>query len=219
MASPNKELEWAFKRLAQSQNNRLDTLRFNATMSGLNNDAIPPLQINYLCQGMGMQAAKWLKTPDAALTPFLACTTNLGWLLIVEQTPQGNWVGRSQNADHIVDPQQLDDACVVINTGTRAVGFGLQALFGAKKEDDTFISNVYASLRLYRRDIIEACVASVFIGMLTLVTSLFSMQVYDRVIPTRSGYTLIILSSGVLLAILRWERRRYCISDIDRGCY
>jgi len=44
--------------------------------------------------------------------------------------------------------------------------------------------------------------ASAFIGLLSLGTSLFSMQVYDRVIPVRSDYTLIILGVGVLIAIL-----------------
>jgi ATP-binding cassette subfamily C protein LapB len=48
----------------------------------------------------------------------------------------------------------------------------------------------------------EAVAASAFIGMLALITSLFSMQVYDRVIPTRSDDTLIVLTLGVSLSIL-----------------
>lgn len=45
-------------------------------------------------------------------------------------------------------------------------------------------------------------IASLMINFLALASSLFSMQVYDRVIPTHSEYTLIILSSGVALVIL-----------------
>jgi len=132
----------------------------------------------------------------------LACTENLGWVLLTEQTPQGNWIAVSRKAKHIIAPEALADVCATVETGTRTVGFGWKALFGKVDAEDSIISNVYAALRLYRRDIIEACVASLFIGLLTLVTSLFSMQVYDRVIPTRSGYTLVILASGVLLAII-----------------
>ncbi len=53
----------------------------------------------------------------------------------------------------------------------------------------------------YRGELLEASLASLFIGILAFTTSLFSMQVYDRVIPTRSEYTLLILSLGVLLSI------------------
>lgn len=202
MASTHQNLAWAFKRLAQNQNNRLDNLRFNAAFQSLPESAAAPQLLAQLCQAMGMQNPQWLKAPDVVLLPCLACTENLGWVLLTEQTPQGNWVAVSRKAKHIIAPEALADVCATVETDTRTVGFGWKALFGKVDAEDSFISNVYAALRLYRRDIIEACVASLFIGLLTLVTSLFSMQVYDRVIPTRSGYTLVILASGVLLAII-----------------
>ena len=202
MASTHQNLAWAFKRLAQNQNNRLDNLRFNAAFQSLPESAAAPQLLAQLCQAMGMQNPQWLKAPDVVLLPCLACTENLGWVLLTEQTPQGNWIAVSRTAKHIIAPEALADVCATVETGTRTVGFGWKALFGKVDAEDSFISNVYAALRLYRRDIIEACVASLFIGLLTLVTSLFSMQVYDRVIPTRSGYTLVILASGVLLAII-----------------
>ena len=202
MASTHQNLAWAFKRLAQNQNNRLDNLRFNAAFQSLPESAAAPQLLAQLCQAMGMQNPQWLKAPDVVLLPCLACTENLGWVLLTEQTPQGNWIAVSRKAKHIIAPEALADVRATVETGTRTVGFGWKALFGKVDAEDSFISNVYAALRLYRRDIIEACVASLFIGLLTLVTSLFSMQVYDRVIPTRSGYTLVILASGVLLAII-----------------
>lgn len=58
------------------------------------------------------------------------------------------------------------------------------------------------TLGSYRGVFTEAIVASLAINVLALATSMFSMQVYDRVIPTQSQYTLIILSTGVGLAIL-----------------
>ena len=80
------------------------------------------------------------------------------------------------------------------------MGIGL-GIFSKASDELTFFSNVQQTLLLYRRELIEACVASAFIGFLALATSLFSMQVYDRVIPTRSEYTLMILSAGVLISI------------------
>jgi ATP-binding cassette subfamily C protein LapB len=47
-----------------------------------------------------------------------------------------------------------------------------------------------------------AAVATVFANLLTLATSLYSMQVYDRVIPLGSYSTLIVLTIGVVVALL-----------------
>ena len=202
MTTPHQQLSWAFKRLAQAQSNRLDNLRFNAAFEALPDEGAPQQILAQLCQGMGMQNPQWLKAPDPVLLPCLAHTANAGWVILTAQTSHGNWEARSQSNKHLLAPEDLVEVCAIVDTGTRSVGFGWAALFGKKDSEDSFIGNVYGSLRLYRRDILEACLASVFIGFLTLVTSLFSMQVYDRVIPTRSSYTLIILASGVLLAIV-----------------
>ncbi|WP_102225782.1 type I secretion system permease/ATPase [Acidimangrovimonas sediminis] len=63
---------------------------------------------------------------------------------------------------------------------------------------------VFDNARLYRDVIIAAFVAN----LLAISTSLFSMQVYDRVVPTGAFDTLWILASGVGLAIaLEWMLR------------
>ena len=66
----------------------------------------------------------------------------------------------------------------------------------------TFKQLLNQNLTRHKDVVVEAVIASLMINFLALASSLFSMQVYDRVIPTRSEYTLIILSSGVALAIL-----------------
>lgn len=52
-----------------------------------------------------------------------------------------------------------------------------------------------------KRFIIFAMIATISINFLALGTSLYSMQVYDRVVPTGGISTLIALTIGVLLAI------------------
>ena len=47
---------------------------------------------------------------------------------------------------------------------------------------------------------IQAAAASLLINLLALGASLYSMQVYDRVIPTQGVATLIVLTGGVLIA-------------------
>ena len=147
MASPHHQLAWAFKRLAQAQSNRLDHLRLNATLDALPDDASPQQLLVQLCQGMGMQNPQWLKAPDPVLVPCLAHTSNAGWVILTAQTPHGNWEARSQANTHLLAPDDLAEACAIVDTGTRSVGFGWAALFGKKDSGDSFIGNVYGTLR------------------------------------------------------------------------
>lgn len=68
-------------------------------------------------------------------------------------------------------------------------------------------SPLTTALALFRRALLtrkgifaQAAAASLLINLLALGTSLYSMQVYDRVIPTQGVSTLIVLTSGVLIA-------------------
>lgn len=60
----------------------------------------------------------------------------------------------------------------------------------------------WSSMMRQKSTFFEAWVATVVINIIALVTSIYSMQVYDRVIP-RSGYdTLVVLTIGVFIALL-----------------
>ncbi|QQN75453.1 ATP-binding cassette domain-containing protein [Croceicoccus sp. YJ47] len=64
------------------------------------------------------------------------------------------------------------------------------------------LSVFWRSLLLRKKVFLSAVVATIVINLVTLATSLYSMQVYDRVIP-RSGFsTLWVLTAGVLFALL-----------------
>lgn len=54
----------------------------------------------------------------------------------------------------------------------------------------------------HRRPMIEVAAASMVANLLAVSVSLFSMQVYDRVIPYQSEPTLWVLAGGAMLAIL-----------------
>lgn len=54
----------------------------------------------------------------------------------------------------------------------------------------------------YRRQLIEVAAGSLVANLLAVAVALFSLQVYDRVIPHRSEPTLWVLALGALLAIL-----------------
>jgi ATP-binding cassette subfamily C protein LapB len=75
------------------------------------------------------------------------------------------------------------------------------------------------SIRRYRSVFFEAVVATFVISMVGLVAALYSMQVYDRVIPTKGYSTLWVLTIGVAIAILiELVLKQVRAYMVDRAC-
>jgi ATP-binding cassette subfamily C protein LapB len=202
MNNPNaQQFAWVMQRMAQMQGTRVDALSLNASLALLNHSAEPMKILAIICKQMNLAAPKRLKRPDRAQLPLICHTDAHGWGILSDQDAQGQWVVLTPQGKHAVAEDALHNATARLRLGGASLGVGL-GLLKSKGEKDSFISHVQEALLSYRHELIEACVASAFIGFLALATSLFSMQVYDRVIPTRSEYTLVILSVGVLLSIL-----------------
>lgn len=137
------------------------------------------------------QLPESLPIPDAAFLPLLALHPTQGWGVIEQQNPQGLWQF-SQSEKISVHPSDAFTQLLRIRLESEP----------SKRKQLSFDQILKKDLKNYRGIVTEAVVASFLINMLALAVSLFSMQVYDRVIPTRSEYTLIILASGVGLVIL-----------------
>ena len=59
----------------------------------------------------------------------------------------------------------------------------------------------WRAIKRRKQPLVMAGLATVFANLLTLATSLYSMQLYDRVIPLASYNTLFVLTAGVLFAL------------------
>jgi ATP-binding cassette subfamily C protein LapB len=195
-----QQLLWSVQRLSQMQGGPLDPLRLKSSLEQLPEGMAPEPQLAALCRVLEKPAPKLLKKPDRVYAPMLACHPEAGWGVLIDRAPDGRWVMHTAQGPMPVSGDDLHRACMVVHLGPKVnLGFGL---FIKPDESLTFFSHVRQTLMLYRRELVESCIASAFIGFLALATSMFSMQVYDRVIPTRSEYTLVILSVGVMLSIL-----------------
>lgn len=132
-----------------------------------------------------------LEQPDAAFLPLLAYRSDLGWGVIDSQTPQKSWNFRQANQQVHTPAKEL---ILVLRIRLKEDHI--------KQRKASFSDLLKSDLGNYKGILAEAVIATFLINLLALAVSLFSMQVYDRVIPTRSQYTLIILASGVFLVIL-----------------
>ncbi|CAN7432547.1 ATP-binding cassette domain-containing protein [Acidovorax sp. LjRoot194] len=195
-------LAWAFERLAQLQGVSINVMRLRAaverhgrpgSMSG----------VTAVCASLDWSAPVMMNHPDRVMLPLLCKTKSEGWGVVVDRDPQQRWVVEFADGTRPVDEAALTHSAMVAMRQR-----------GAAAQSDTFEAVLKNALRPYRGVLVEAALASVFMGLLALAISLFSMQVYDRVIPTRSEYTLIILGIGVLLAILLETAMKFARSRV-----
>ena len=184
-------LKWALERLAQLQGRSLDALRLEAAVGQSSGEKLAISVLRDVCEALGLASPLWLEMPDRARLPLMCSTPEEGWGVIVDQDPSGLWEVVFSDGQRKLDAQALNGPVAHVS------------MQGASAADTlSFRATLRKALQSYRGILIEAALASIFIGLIALATSLFSMQVYDRVIPTRSEQTLIILSLGVFLAVM-----------------
>lgn len=165
-----------------------DVVRRQDTIDSLDNLA----SIIKILSDLGVaEAPEILESPDAAFFPLLAYHKKMGWGVIDAQTPQGNWYFGTDEGRMNCKTDEFDEVMRVHLTDEHVHNRSL-----------TFSDLLKKDLSRYKGIVFEAVIASFMINLLALAVSLFSMQVYDRVIPTSAQQTLIILSSGVGLVIL-----------------
>jgi ATP-binding cassette subfamily C protein LapB len=74
------------------------------------------------------------------------------------------------------------------------------------------------AIRKHRRIFLDAVFATFIISSVGLMTSLYTMQVYDRVVPTKGFSTLWVLTAGVLLSIgLEFMMKQVRAYMVDRA--
>lgn len=81
-----------------------------------------------------------------------------------------------------------------------AHALGVDALAEVAEQPAT--EAIRTALLKYKPLFIKAAVATVFMNLISIVSSLFAMQVYDRVVPNFAYATLWVLAAGVGIAIL-----------------
>jgi ATP-binding cassette subfamily C protein LapB len=143
-----------------------------------------------LFDAFNLNPAQWSEVVEHEALPVLALIPRHGIVVVNELTPEGKW--------------KYD---ALEGTGTLE-NFPAKTLFTsikAKRHHTKKISasHMFKEIALRQKPfIIYAAIASLSINILALGTSFYSMQVYDRVIPTHGLSTLTMLSIGVFVAIL-----------------
>ena len=190
-------------RLAQLQHETIDRLALQEAVQAaqFSTDVSAQKQLSTVTAHLQVPAARWLNTPDAAKVPALLHTkqTKLGqanWGVLRGKNAQGQWVSEwwdsvahrwSQRAD-----STLKDHTVATLKLRKPFSTSKSALYQLIRDE------IFSHKKIIR----ETILGGLMINIIALATSMYSMQVYDRVVPTGASQTLLVLTLGVLGAVL-----------------
>lgn len=139
---------------------------------------------------MGLQPLKWEEAPRHGALPMLGWSPDTGCHLVYGRTPDGLWMIEGPSG-----AQQLREL---------SVGAKYSEILVApeRAKQSTAVALFKNALGQHRHVLVQVALATILGNLLALGGSLYSMQVYDRVIPTQGISTLVVLTVGVLIAAL-----------------
>lgn len=142
-----------------------------------------------LIQDLGLKVSNWKTQISAYKLPAIILIPNEGLKICLEITPDNFFKLESSSGIEYL---------IKLPKGSKVLEFTQIRENDEKITASKMFKNIAFKQKKY---IFYAIIASFSINIFALVTSLYSMQVYDRVIPTGAISTLISLSIGAIIAI------------------
>ena len=193
-------------RIAQLQNETVDRLALQeAVGAAVSARALPAqAQLKTVTAHLLVPDARWLKAPDASMVPALLFagpelpdkTRRAHWGVLRGKNAQGQWISEWWDGKNHRWSERSDATL----SGHEVATLKLVKPFVASN------SPLYQLIRdeilSHHKIMREAIAGSLMINVIALGTSMYSMQVYDRVVPTGASQTLLVLTLGVLAAVV-----------------
>lgn len=208
--SPAGNLLNCLARLGQLQHEAVDRLALQeaaeAASAAHAND--PHGLLNGVAQHLQVGAPRWLDVPDAAVMPAMlfapqALPQPQQWGVLRGKNGQGQWVTEWWDAQ----THQWREQANVDLAGYAIAALKLSAPYTASRSP--LYRLILTEIFSHRQIIWAAILGGLMINTVAMAASFYSMQVYDRVIPTGASQTLLVLTLGVVAAVLfEWIAKR-----------
>ena len=185
-------------RLSRLQRQPIDRLALQASIEEAQSETQPQEQIKYITEVLNLPKPIWLKVDgmDQTQTPALLHHHEFGWSILRAQNALGQWIVQRQDLktnDWIEEtPADLSEYIIARMTLSRPLDIKTSEVFKV----------VLGAVMQEKSRLKEIILGGILINFAALATSLYSMQVYDRVIPTGAQQTLLALTLGVMIFIL-----------------
>ena len=143
-----------------------------------------------LLKKFDLEENEWVDNINDTMLPIIALIPNEGMKIILEKEIDGSYRTTSANGTKIYKTFPKETKFQVLKF--------VRKEYKKLSAKDMFIEIA----RKQKKYLVYAIIASISVNLLALGSSFYSMQVYDRVIPTNGISTLIALTVGVAIAIL-----------------
>ena len=209
------QLAWALATLSRSQGFAVDQARLEGAFATIATGGVNTHMLANVCSRLGFTAPVELAIPDQAQLPLLCKVDKYGWGLLLSRKADGDWLFAQEEGDQLIPSGEIKS--------------GIYRVRPLGNENDSggtsFERQFKQAFKRHRGVLIEAGLATVFINFLAVAVSMFSMQVYDRVIPTGAVGTLFVLASGIVLILvldilMKFARARIMdsvVTGVDEG--
>jgi ATP-binding cassette, subfamily C, bacterial LapB len=194
-ASASDLLIWALRRYAQHHGEALNNQQLTEAVQLAASDCDAWTDVGLILQRLDMPTFVLLARPDPLRLPLLARTESFGWCLVVQDLGDQRWRIETPQGHHTVPEAHLQHQVGELSFGPTHPGND-----GA--ESASFTRQLEHQRKRHRGSMLEVVVASVVLSLIGMAVSLYSMQIYDRVIPTAGLQTLTVLMTGTLIALL-----------------
>lgn len=181
-------------RLAALQREAVDRLALQEAVMSASEDG-PEEQLTSISRHLQVKAARWRDTPDAADLPALIAAPDGRWGILRTRNAANQWISDWFDPEHNCWQEAAHDAF----PDHRIASLRLMPSYRATQSP--VLRLTVDEIVAHKALLAEAGVGGLLIAVLGLLTSFYSMQVYDRVIPAGATQTLLVLTLGVLLAI------------------
>ena len=149
-----------------------------------------------------------LSAPKLADLPFVVWSAVAGWGLVQTRGADGVWRGETSAGGELTLAGFANAECI-----------SLPRRAAAAKNVPGAIALVRNALWARKSVFIDAVLATALVSLLALAASLYSMQVFDRVIPNQGFETLWVLTVGVTLSIcLEFFLKQVRSHTVDKAC-
>lgn len=186
----------ALVRLAALQREAVDRLALQEAVAASSPQDSPQARLTKVVDHLHLAAARWRAGPDAADLPALLAGGPQGqWGILRARNANGQWV-----ADWL-DPetQRWEERCHVAAPAEAVITLRLAQPYRATRSP--VLRLVMDEMLTHKGKLIEGAIGGLLLAFLGILISFYSMQIYDRVIPTGAMQTLLVLTLGILLAI------------------
>ena len=188
-----EDLKWLLgvNTIISDSTNSLNSKKVEMILENLTSFDAKYLELFYveLFSSLDFESLSFSKDISKQFLPNFAIVPNFGVAFIYEQNKEGEY--KAQTKDGIKIFKSFPEGTIFANLRKKEVS-----------KEKTSAYEMFKKVALeQKRLLVYAAAATFSINTLALGTSLYTMQVYDRVVPTGAISTLVALTIGVFIAI------------------